>query len=154
MTQETVNKSYQKINIVFIAAYFSILIMIIFGYFFGNKNGIWDTQSNEAITLTSIYYIFLIATIPFSLYFFNKKSKQWAALSNETEKLKKYERGAIWRVVGVGASGFIGTIINFFLINSTSIIFCVCISVVALLFCKTNTRTIFTELNFDDKVEH
>ncbi|MCL1867337.1 MAG: hypothetical protein FWF72_00070 [Paludibacter sp.] len=154
MTEETVNKSYKKINIVFIAAYFSILIMMIIGYFFGNKNGIWNEQSNQAITLTSIYYIFLLATIPFSLYFFNKKNKEWIALTNETEKLQRYERGAVWRVAGVWASGFIGTVIYFFLIHSTSIIFCVSISVVALLFCRTNTRTIFSQLNFEEEDEN
>ena len=147
MTEEILNKSYKKVNFVFIGAYFSILAMIIIGYFCGNKDGIWNAQSDSAITLTSIYYIFLLATIPLSLFLFSKKIKQWAALPNELEKLKKYEHGAILRVVGVWASGFIGTIIYFFLINSTSIIFCVCISIVALLFCKTNTRTIFADLN-------
>lgn len=151
MTPEVLNKSYRKINIIFIAAYFSILAMIIVGYFFGNKNGIWDIQSNEAIIFTSFYYVFLLVTVPLSLYLFNKKTKQWAALREESEKLKKYERGAIWRVAGVWASGFIGTIIYFFLINSTSIIFCLSVSIVVLLFCKTNMRTMYSELNFEKK---
>lgn len=151
MTTKILNKSYQKINIVFIAAYFSILLMIIIGYIFRNKNGLLEVQNNQAITLTSIYYIILLTTIPLSLYLFHKKIKQWATLANEAEKLKKYERGAILRVTGVWISGFIGAIIYFFLINSTSIIFCVSISIVALLFCKTNMRTIYAELNFEEE---
>jgi|GEM_PF-3202685 len=151
MTLDIVNKSYKKINLIFIAAYFSILLMITVGYFFGNKNGLLDAQSAQAITLTSIYYIFMLASIPLSLYLFHKKTKQWAAIADEVQRIKKYEYGAIWRVVGVWASGFFGTIIQFFLFNSTSIIFCISISVVALLFCKTNTRTIFSELNFKEE---
>lgn len=151
MQAEILNKSYKKINLAFIAAYFSIVVMIAVGYFFGNKNGLLEEQSGSAITLTSFYYLFLLCSIPLSLYLFNKKTKQWATLSDESKKLKKYENGAIWRVVGVWASGFIGTFIQFFLISSTSLVFCISISVVSLLFCKTNTRTIYAELNFQEE---
>ncbi|MDR2854144.1 MAG: hypothetical protein LBV31_02425, partial [Prevotellaceae bacterium] len=111
MTKENINKSYKKVSRLFILAYFSILLTVLVGYYFGNKNGLWEALSAEATALTSFYYIFLLTIIPLSFYVFFKKTAKWAALSNETEKLKKYENGAIWRLVGIWASGFIGTII-------------------------------------------
>lgn len=146
MQQNNFDRTIKNINTFFIAAFVEVIIIAAVGIMLSDKISFWDPLSIKAVNLSSVYILYTIATVPLSFYFFNKKSKKWVKIDDEKEKMRLYERDSIARLLVVSSSAFLGSIIYFFLINTSSIIFCIAISLVSLFFCRSNEARIHQEL--------
>jgi hypothetical protein len=133
--------------------YASAILAAVLGYYLTFKgNLVIDAQSPNGITISSIFIIYIIGSIPLTLGGFHLLTKKWMAIENLTEKLKKYEKAAIWRLIIIGASVALGVFL-FYILRSQSMIFCAGIAAIALFFCKPSEAKINSELQLDDTDE-
>ena len=62
----------------------------------------------------------------------------------------KYEKGAVLRLLAIGV-GLVGSVILFYITNNISMIYCVGITAIALLFCKPSEDKIIADLKLDEE---
>lgn len=147
------SKTLKKLTFVYYAVYTSAILAALSGYYLTVKgNLLIDAQSPNGITISSIFIIYIIGSIPLTLGGFHLLTKKWIAIENQTEKLKKYEKAAIWRLIIIGASIALGVFL-FYILRSQSMIFCAGIAAIALFFCKPSEPKISSELQFNDSDE-
>lgn len=147
------NKTLKNLTYVYYAVYASAILAALLGYYLTyNGNFVIDALSPMGITISSIFIIYIIGSIPLTLGGFHLLTKKWLAIENQTEKLKKYEKAAIWRLIIIGASVALGVFL-FYIIRSQSMIFCAGIAAIALFFCKPTEAKIYSELQLDDSDE-
>ena len=140
-------KSVNKLLLIYYLMYILALIVAVGGFYLAKQGGEFslDPQSTTGVTITSLYLIFLMASIPLSLRIFNKKVKTLASDDNINEKIKKYTLYALYRLIIIGANLLLG-VFFFYLFNSRSMIFCAAIAAIALVFCKPSETKMGSEL--------
>jgi MFS family permease len=144
--KETLKKLTFAYYIVYVAAILSAVV----GYYITfNGNNIIDAQSTNGITISSIFIIYIIGSIPLTLGGFHLLTKKLLETEDSTEKIKKYEKAAIWRLVIIGSSVVIGVFL-FYILRSQSMIFCAGIAAIALFFCKPTEAKINSDIQPDN----
>lgn len=147
------NKILKKLTFVYYAVYASAILAAVLGYYLTFKgNLVIDAQSPNGITISSIFIIYIIGSIPLTLGGFHLLTKKWIAIEDLTEKMKRYENAAIWRLIIIGLSIALGVFL-FYILRSQSMIFCAGIAAIALFFCKPSEPKIKSELQLDDSDE-
>lgn len=127
-------------NLLLLIYYFIYILAIAIaaaGYYLSNKGETFFTndQSQTAVVWTSIYIIYLIASIPLALKFFNMKVKKLADVENMEEKIKKYTSYSVWRLVAISI-GLLAGIFLVYVFHSKSMLFGAAVAAIALVFCK------------------
>lgn len=129
-------KTLKTLSIIYYLFYLGALIVALLGYYLAGKMNMHiDEKSLTGITISSIFIIYLVVSIPVSLGVFHYFTKKWALLEDRQIKLKNYEKGAKIRIIAIGTSVLIG-IFLFYLLNSKSMLFSALIAAIALIFCK------------------
>ena len=141
----------KKTGLLFYSIFIVTITFILIGYF-----GIDEIQSlsKEAITnLSSVYFLYVVCSIPLTLYFFDKQSKKWRLIEGEQEKLKKYLRGSIIRILVIGSGLLFGTIIIAFFYRSQSMFFCAAICAIFMTFCLPSKNRVLNELYSEEETD-
>lgn len=145
-------KTIKNIAQVYYIIYATTILSTVAGYLM-NLQGITrtiDPKTTIGITLSSILILYILISIPFALGGFHRMTKKLKLIEDEQLKFAKYEKGAILRLSAIG-TGLIGSVIAFYLMNDISMIYCVGITAIALLFCKPTESKIESDLKLDEK---
>ncbi|PIF02710.1 MAG: hypothetical protein CR965_00220 [Paludibacter sp.] len=149
MIERKIKYLIREINLVYYAVYL-ITVLIAVGIFLMNIGKMEFSQVNETSQLgrniSTVYLVYLLGAIPFSLYGFTKRAKKWQEIENESLMFEKYKQGSRLRIVIVGLALIVGVVLVYVL-NSKSMIFSAGIAAVALYFCKPTYRKITKDLN-------
>ncbi|MDR1652798.1 MAG: hypothetical protein LBS01_03965 [Prevotellaceae bacterium] len=113
-------------------------------------NSVADLPVDSRTTLTSIYYLYLLAAIPFSFYWFHRKTLRWSKQTDEQQKTVRYTKGACMRLIIIASVGFFGILIYKYFVRESSLLYCVAISLSAFLFCRTSEKQIYNDLKIKD----
>lgn len=145
-------KAVKKITLIYYVIYATTILSTALGYLLNmqGKTASIDPQSSLGIALSSILILYILISIPFSLGGFHRMTKKWRTIEDETLKLAKYEKGAVLRLVAIGV-GLVGSVIVFYITNNISMIYCVGITAIALLFCKPTEDKIIADLKLDEE---
>ncbi len=146
MDHKNIEKANKILSLVYYVVYFAAVLSAVLGYYSTFKgNLVIDSQSQLGITLSSIFIIYIIGSIPLTLAGFHFLTKKWIKLESQPEKIDKYRKYAVWRLVIIGISIAIGVFL-FYIIRSQSMIFCAGIAAIALFFCKPTKEKMISEL--------
>jgi len=145
-------KAVKKITLVYYVIYATTILSTALGYLLNlqGKAVSIDPQSSTGIALSSILILYILISIPGSLGGFHRMTKKWRSIEDEKLKLAKYEKGAILRLVAIGV-GLVGSVILFYITNNISMIYCVGIAAIALLFCKPSEDKLISDLKLDEE---
>lgn len=143
---KNINLTYYTIYLMAIVAVTVIFVM----HFAGTVSPVIVENSDVGRTVSSIYLIYLLGSIPFSLYGFTKRAKKWQQLSDDTSMFAAYTKGAKIRIWVIGVALVVGVILVKVL-NSKSMVFSAAIAAVALYFCKPTPRKIIKDLNLEER---
>jgi len=145
-------KTVKNIAQIYYIIYATTILSTVVGYMMNlqQETRIIDSKSSVGIVLSSIMILYILLSIPASLGGFHRMTKKWRVIEDETLKLAKYEKGAILRLAAIGI-GLIGSVILFYLTNDISMIYCVGITAIALLFCKPTEAKIESDLKIEEK---
>jgi len=145
-------KTVKNIAQVYYIIYATTILSTVVGYMMNlqQETRIIDSKSSVGIVLSSIMILYILLSIPASLGGFHRMTKKWRVIEDETLKLAKYEKGAILRLAAIGI-GLIGSVVLFYLMNDISMIYCVGITAIALLFCKPTEAKIESDLKIEEK---
>lgn len=145
-------KTIKNIAQVYYIIYATTILSTVVGYLMNlqGQTRTIDPKSTIGIALSSILILYIMISIPFALGGFHRMTKKWKLIDDEKLKLAKYEKGAILRLVAIG-SGLIGSVVLFYVMNDISMIYCVGITAIALLFCKPTEGKIESDLKMDEK---
>lgn len=147
-TVKNINLTYYTIYLIAIVA-----VTIIFVMQFVNINypAISIPENSDlGRTISSIYLIYLLGSIPFSLYGFTKRAKKWQQISDDTAMFNAYTKGAKTRIWIIGIALVVG-IVLVKILNSKSMVFSAAIAAIALYFCKPTPRKIIKELSLEER---
>ncbi len=147
-----IEKLIKKLTLVYYLYYLAAVIVAAIGFQMFRSGIYIDPTGSAGIMLNSILILFIIGSIPITLGVFNKQTKKWAELPTLKEKLHRYEKGSILRIVIVG-SGFLLGVLFFFLMNSQSMIFSAGIAAIGLFFCKPAEVKLISDLQIEDPEE-
>jgi len=145
-------KTIKNIAQVYYLIYAATILSTVVGYLI-NLQGlprVIDPKSTIGIALLSILILYILVSIPLALGGFHRMTKKWRLIEDEALKLAKYQKGAILRLIAIGV-GLISSVVLFYLMNDISMIYCVGITAIALLFCKPSEAKTETELSLDEK---
>lgn len=142
-------KTLKLLRLTYYSVYLTAIIAAFSGYTI-LKNGLTiDPKSDTGVTLQSILIIFIIGSIPLTLATFNRMTKKWAELNNIDEKIIKYRRAGIIRIIIIGLGLILG-VVFFYVMQSQSMIFIAGIAAVALFFCKPSENKIIIDLKLEE----
>lgn len=142
-------KTLKLLRLTYYSVYLTAIIAAFSGYTI-LKNGLTiDPKSDIGVTLQSILIIFIIGSIPLTLATFNRMTKKWAELNNIDEKIIKYRRAGIIRIIIIGLGLILG-VVFFYVMQSQSMIFIAGIAAVALFFCKPSENKIIIDLKLEE----
>ena len=147
-------KTIKSIAQVYYIIYATTILSTVVGYLMniqGQTKSI-DPKSSIGIALSSILILYILISIPFALGGFHRMTKKWKLIEDEKLKLAKYEKGAILRLAAIG-TGLIGSVVLFYVMNDISMIYCVGITAIALLFCKPTEAKIESDLKLNETEE-
>ena len=137
----------KKTGLLFYSIFIVTIIIILIGYFYVGE---LQSLSKEATTnISSVYFLYVVSSIPLTLYFFDKYLKKWRLIEDEQEKLKKYLRGSIIRILIISNGLLFGTIIAAFLFRSQSMFFCAAICAIFMTFCLPSKNRVLNELQLE-----
>ncbi len=153
MIERKIKSLIGKINITYYSIYLvTVLIAVII--FLVNIGGVEVLQINETSeigrNISTLYLIYLLGAIPFSLYGFTKRCKKWQKIEDEELMFDKYRKGSHLRILVIGLALIVG-IALVYILKSKSMIFSAGMSAVALYFCKPTYRKITKDLNLMSK---
>jgi hypothetical protein len=144
-----VKKTLKLLRLTYYSVYLTAIIAAFSGYTI-LKNGLTiDPKSDTGVTLQSILILFIIGSIPLTLATFNRMTKKWAELNNIDEKIIKYRRAGIIRIIIIGLGLILG-VVFFYVMQSQSMIFIAGIAAVALFFCKPSENKIIIDLKIEE----
>ena len=142
-------KTLKLLRLTYYSVYLTAIIAAFSGYTI-LKNGLTiDPKSDTGVTLQSILIIFIIGSIPLTLATFNRMTKKWAELNNIDEKIIKYRRAGIIRIIIIGLGLILG-VVFFYVMQSQSMIFIAGIAAVSLFFCKPSENKIIIDLKLEE----
>ena len=142
-------KTLKLLRLTYYSVYLTAIIAAFSGYTI-LKNGLTiDPKSDTGVTLQSILIIFIIGSIPLTLATFNRMTKKWAELNNIDEKIIKYRRAGIIRIIIIGLGLILG-VVFFYVMQSQSMISIAGIAAVALFFCKPSENKIIIDLKLEE----
>lgn len=146
-----------QVKTILTLAYYIIMIITLIvgmiGYNLAIIQGVNINPDTPAATTTySIIIIYVLASIPFALWLFHSKVKNISKIPNNGERERIYIRFGLIRIILVGL-GLIISILAYFLIRQSSLIWLAGIAAIALLFCRPNANTIDVDLNPEDNEE-
>ncbi|HOG05355.1 MAG TPA: hypothetical protein PK978_03875 [Paludibacter sp.] len=142
----------KKLTIAYYLIYVAAIAVAAAGYLFFRSGLVIDPKSQAGIVISSVLIFLIICSIPLTLAIFNRKTKQWAELEDTFEKLRKYTKASIIRLVIIGTDFLLG-ILFFFLLNSQNMIILAGIAAIALLFCKPAKVKMMAELKINETKE-
>lgn len=145
-------RTVKNIAQIYYTIYAATIISTVVGYLINlqSHTRIIDSKSTAGIALSSTLILYILISIPLALGGFHRMTKKWKLIEDEKLKLEKYEKGAVLRLIAIG-TGLISSVVVFYLMNNISMIYCVGITAIALLFCKPTEGKIESELKLDEK---
>jgi len=145
-------KVVKKITLVYYVIYAATILLTAMGYLLNIQGvtAIIDPQSSTGIALSSIIILYILISIPLSLGGFHRMTKKWRLIEDETLKFAKYEKGAVLRLIAIGV-GLVGSVILFYITYNISMIYCVGITAITLLFCKPSEDKMIADLKLDEE---
>lgn len=145
-------KTTNRLLLIYYCIYVIAIAIAVAGYYFISRQAPMVAEmGTTGVTISSIYIIFLIASVPLSLKLFNIKVKKLSQTEiSPEEKLKKYFSFSMVRLAVIGLGLLLG-IVLFYLLNSRSMIFCAAIAAIALVFCKPTEVKMANELDLDNE---
>lgn len=141
----------RKITIAYYLVYLAAIVAATAGLAIMKAGFTIDSTTDLGIAINSVLIIFIIGSVPLSLWVFNNKLKNWIKLPTEHEKLQKYQKAALIRLMILGAGLVLG-VVFYYVLTLQSMIFSAAIAAVGVFFCKPSEKKIRTELELD-KVE-
>ncbi len=145
-------KVLRNIQMVYYAIYIAAIAAAASGYALMNSDLRIDPQSEAGIAINSMLIVLIIGAVPLSLWLFNRNTKKWAQLADVHEKLAKYQKGAIVRLLVMGVGLVLG-VIFFYVLGLQSMIFSAGISAIGVFFCKPAEVKIVAELELEEYPE-
>lgn len=142
-------KVLRNIQMAYYAIYIAAIAAAASGYALMNSDLRIDPQSEAGIAINSMLIVLIIGAVPLSLWLFSRNTKKWAQLADVHEKLAKYQKGAIIRLLVMGVGLVLG-VIFFYVLGLQSMIFCAGISAIGVFFCKPAEVKIVAELELED----
>ncbi|NDP22444.1 MAG: hypothetical protein GZ091_15375 [Paludibacter sp.] len=150
MQNKLIDKTQKTLTSVYYIVYLLAVLSAVGGYYLTFKGNLYvNPLSETGITLTSIFIIYIIGSIPLTLGGFHFMTKKWIEIENEASKIEKYKNGATLRLIIIGINISIGLLL-FYITRSQSMIFCAGIGAIALFFCKPATGKISSELKLEE----
>jgi len=134
----------KKTGLIFYSIFVVTIIIILIGYFCVDE--LQSLSKETKTSISSVYFLYVVSSIPLTLYFFDKQLKKWRLIEDEQEKLKKYLQGSIIRILLIGNGLLSGTIIPAFLFRSDSMFFCAAICAIFMTFCLPSKNRVLNEL--------
>jgi len=128
-----------------LAAVLFTLVMYLYSAF-AEKEAIIDANSTLGMAFATIYILFLICSIPITLKVFNVKVKKLSEIESLDEKIERYKKYAFLRMLVIGFNMLLGIGV-FYLLNSDSMMFCIAVAAITLVFCKPSEAKIISELD-------
>lgn len=150
MEYKMIEKANKKLMMVYYLLYIIAVLSAVAGYYSSIIGKVYINDRSElGIILTSIFIIYIIGSIPLSLGGFHYMTKKWLLLQNASDKIDKYTKAAILRLVIIGTSIAFGVFL-FYITRSQSMIFCAGIAAIALFFCKPTQQKLISELQLEE----
>ncbi|MBR1631485.1 MAG: hypothetical protein IJ680_06470 [Paludibacteraceae bacterium] len=146
-------KILQRLNIAYYTALFGSVIFALIGYWLAKKAGIhYDALTQPGITISYVTILYIILSIPGALAWFHQQTKKMKQQPNTYEKLQKYIRISYIRLLLI-AIGLWGGIVVFYLLDSTSVLWCAAMAAIAIVFCKPAEQKIQDEIEQPEQSE-
>ncbi len=147
--EQKIKHLIREINFTYYGIYL-VTVLVAIGIFLLNIGNVNFYQIEETSSLgrniSTIYLIYLLISIPFSLYGFTKRAKKWQTIENRELMLIKYKNGARLRIIVIGLALIMGLVLVY-LMKSKSMIFSSAIAAVGLYFSKPTFQKIRKDLN-------
>ena len=145
-------KVLKNIQLAYYAVYVAAIAAAVSGYALMNANLRIDAQSEAGIALNSVLIVLIIGSVPLSLWLFNRNTKKWAKLADVHEKLAKYQKGSIIRLLVLGVGLVLG-VVFYYVLGLQSMIFSAGISAIGVFFCKPAEVNVVAELELEEYPE-
>ncbi|MBO7337353.1 MAG: hypothetical protein J6W49_02355 [Paludibacteraceae bacterium] len=140
-------KAYRWSLLMYYGVFVLVLLCACFGYMLQTKTQPLD--KNVETVISSISYLYLMASIPFALWYSNKKVGKLGKVEDDEQRYKEYMR-IVKLKIGLVAVAFVVNIILFYLLHSYSFLYAAGIAAVALIFCKPKEEDIAVALAKDE----
>ena len=136
----------KKTGLLFYSIFIVTIIVVLIGYFCVDK--VHSLSKDTITSISSVYFLYVVSSIPLTLYLFDKQLKKWRLIEDEQEKLKKYLQGSIIRILVISSGLLSGAIIATFFFRSQSMFFCAAICAIFMTFCLPSKNRVLNELDF------
>jgi len=144
MLEQTFKKLVFNYYIVFVL----LVLTGIAGYFLQQIVTI-DSFDKTGITLQTVNILVLLVCIPAGMKIFSMKVSKLKELENEEEKLSGYLHWSKIRLTAI-ATPLLLSMLLYCIVENNSMIFCVGIAGIALIFCKPIKNKVKEELDIND----
>ena len=145
-------KVLKNIQLAYYAVYIAAIAAAVSGYALMNANLRIDPQSETGIALNSVLIVLIIGSVPLALWLFSRNTKKWAKLTDVHEKLAKYQKGSIIRLLVLGVGLVLG-VVFYYVLGLQSMIFAAGISAIGVFFCKPAEVKVVAELELEEHPE-
>lgn len=141
-----------KLTLVYYCIYFVAILLAVGGHYSMNsEEALIAEYGRGGTTITSVYLIYLVISIPLALRMFNTVVKKLSGTEmNSNEKIKKYAQYSFLRLIVIAISLFVG-IVLYYVFDSFSMMYCAGIAAIALVFCKPSENKITVDLGFKEQ---
>ncbi|GHT19223.1 hypothetical protein FACS189429_6690 [Bacteroidia bacterium] len=110
-------------------------------------------SASTSDTILSVFYLIVLIGLPFNFYYFHKKTQKTALLNNVSEKIKKYRNCAALRIYINFILATIGSVIYAVVTESKSVLYCIIMIDIAMIFCYVNKNNFINDLKLDTNEE-
>jgi len=143
------NQLYKQLSII----YYGILIgvigfLLVYYFFFKDIDFSQQFSDNVTVKFQMAGILVLLIAIPLGLKYYSIQVKKIRDIKNEEEKIKKYTNLFIVRLAAIEFPLLLN-LMMFIITKNTSMMYCVGIAFLALLFCKPNKIKMLEELNVE-----
>lgn len=143
-------KAYIWSLLMYYGVFVLVLLCACFGYMFQTHTP--PIEKNTETIISTISYLYLMASIPFALWYSNKKVNTLGKIEDDEQRYNEYMK-IVKLKIGLVAVAFVVNIILFYLLHSYNFLYAAGIAAVALIFCKPKEEDIAVALSKDDEEE-
>ena len=141
-------KAYRWSLLMYYGVFALVLLCACFGYMFQTHTP--PIEKNTETIISSISYLYLMASIPFALWYSNKRTGKLGKIEDDEQRYNEYMK-IVKLKIGLVAVAFVVNIILFYLLHSYNFLYAAGIAAVALIFCKPKEEDIAVALSKDEE---